>query len=154
MWNIKKKLFPKIKPQVPTGKKNIMGKLITNPIELRNVYMEEYLGRLRNRPMHPEMIEIQKLEEDLFKIRNELAKQTISEEFKMEELDSVLSALKANKARDPGGLVNELLSSAGAQLRKSLLEMFNTIKSKQVCPEFLNSADCVTIYKGKGKKMT
>ena len=64
----------------------------------------------------------------------------------------MLTALKTNKARDPAGLVNELLSSTGAKLKKTLLDLFNTIKSKQVCPEFLNGADCVTIYKGKGKK--
>ena len=64
----------------------------------------------------------------------------------------MLAALKINKARDPAGLVNELLSSAGTMLKVSLLELFNTIKLKQVRPEFLNSADCVTIYEGKGKK--
>ena len=79
MWNIKKKIFSKIKPQIPTDKKNISGKLITNPIELKKVYLDEYLGRLRNRPMHPDMLEIQKMEEDLFNIRNELSKQTKSE---------------------------------------------------------------------------
>ena len=60
MWSIKKKIFPKIKPQVSTGKRNPSGKMVTNPSELKKVYLEEYLGRLRNRPMHPDMIEIKK----------------------------------------------------------------------------------------------
>ena len=97
MWNMKKKIFPKIKPQVPTGKKNQAGKIVTNQIELKELYLEEYIGRLRNRPMHPDMKEIQIMEEDLFYLRNELARETKSEPFKMEELDNVLSSLKENR---------------------------------------------------------
>ena len=72
----------------------------------------------------------------------------------MQELEVVLASLKENKARDPAGLVNELLSCAvaGQNLKLSLLNMFNKVKSKNVCPEFLRMADCATIYKGKGKK--
>ena len=71
-------------------------------------------------------------------VRNELAKETKSDPFTQEELDNVLSSLKENKARDPGGLVNELLSSSGAQLRISLLDLFNTIKSCECRAVFLN----------------
>ena len=40
VWKTKKKLFPKIKPSLPVGKKNLKGQLITNPEELKNLYLD------------------------------------------------------------------------------------------------------------------
>ena len=33
IWNVKRKYFPKIKPSLPVGKKNMKNQLITNPVE-------------------------------------------------------------------------------------------------------------------------
>ena len=154
MWQLKKKLFPKIAPQIVTGKKDNKDKLVTDPEELKTVYLEEYLERLRNRPMHPDMLAYQVLEEELFKLRIQIAKHTTSEPWSMLELEVVLASLKEKKARDPAGLVNELLSPGvgGRNLKLSILNIFNKIKSENVIPEFMKMADCTTIYKGKGKK--
>ena len=34
IWKVKQKIFPKIKPKLSVGKKNLAGQLITNPAEL------------------------------------------------------------------------------------------------------------------------
>ena len=38
MWNVKKKIFPKIQPIKPTGKKNNKGQIITSPEGLKSLY--------------------------------------------------------------------------------------------------------------------
>ena len=43
MWKLKQKLFPKISPQVVTGKKDKHDKLVTDPELLKSIYLEEYL---------------------------------------------------------------------------------------------------------------
>ena len=137
-----------------TGKKDKNDKLVTEPEQIKSLYLEEYVKRLRNRPMHPDMMENKVLEEELFNLRLEITRNTTSAPWSMEELDGVLAKLKENKARDPAGLVNELFSceAAGQNLKYSILNMFNKVKSENVCPEFLRMADCAKIYKGKGKK--
>ena len=39
-WKMKKKYFPKLKPTLPLAKKNLKGQLITNPEELKDLYMD------------------------------------------------------------------------------------------------------------------
>ena len=72
----------------------------------------------------------------------------------MADLESVLSSLKKNKCRDPTGLINELFSteSAGKDLMKSMLMLFNSIKVNNTIPTFMKIADISAIYKGKGSK--
>ena len=37
VWKVKRKQFPKIKPNLPTGKKNLKGQIISNPVELKDL---------------------------------------------------------------------------------------------------------------------
>ena len=53
IWKIKKEDFPKIKPSLRVGKKNIKQQLITNPEELKELYLETFRYRLRHRPSQP-----------------------------------------------------------------------------------------------------
>ena len=53
IWTIKKKVFPKIKPTIQTGKRNLVDKLITNPTELKELYLKSFMFRLRHRPSEP-----------------------------------------------------------------------------------------------------
>ena len=69
MWNIKKKIFPKIAQSKPTGKKNMAGQIITNPDGLKKLYLETFVHRLRYRPIREDLEEIKTLTEILFKMR-------------------------------------------------------------------------------------
>ena len=51
IWNFKNKIVPKIKPSLPTAKKNLSGKIITNPHELKNVHLSHFHHRMRKRPI-------------------------------------------------------------------------------------------------------
>ena len=71
MWSFLKKIFPKITPGVPTGKKDRNGKIITNHLGLKKLYLETYLHRLRNRPIKPDFEELKYLKDNLFDMRLE-----------------------------------------------------------------------------------
>ena len=51
VWKIKKKLFPKLKQPIPIANKNLNGKLVTNPLELKKLYLDTFKFRLRHRPL-------------------------------------------------------------------------------------------------------
>ena len=155
VWNIKKKVFPKINQVKPTGKKNRTGQIITNPEALKGLYLETYKHRLRHRPMREDLEELKGLKEELFKLRLTAAKLTKSKRWNLNQLDVVLAGLKKNKARDPLGIVNELFKPGviGLDLKKSLLQLLNGIRDNCFIPNFTAWANISSLYKGKGDKM-
>ena len=52
MWKLLKKHYPKVSTAVPVGKKDGKGNIITNHEGLKHLYLQTYVNRLRNRPMH------------------------------------------------------------------------------------------------------
>ena len=46
MWKLKKRLWPKHKESIPTGKINHQGKLVTSPDEIKTLLANEYKERL------------------------------------------------------------------------------------------------------------
>ena len=109
VWKLKKKYFPKIKPTLPTGKKNLKNHLITNPEELKKLYIETFKFRLRHRPAKSNFLEILDLQEELFKMRLELSKKKKTPAWQMKDLEMASRSLKDGKCRDPEGLLREIL---------------------------------------------
>ena len=101
MWSLLKKNYPKSLPVVPVGKKDRKGKLITDHEQLKHLYLETYLHRLRNRPGKDDLEELRQLKLALFDTRLKNSRCKKSEPWKMEDLDEVLKDLKIEKARDP-----------------------------------------------------
>ena len=58
LWSLLKKKFPKTAHATPVGKKDRKGKLITNHMELKHLYLKTYTQRLRNRPIKEEFQEL------------------------------------------------------------------------------------------------
>ena len=73
MWKLLKKKFPKIVHQVPVGKKDSGGNLITNHAGLKKLYLDTYLNRLRNRPIKKDFEQIKEMKTDLFNLRLKLS---------------------------------------------------------------------------------
>ena len=146
MWKVLKRNFPKITNAVPVGKKDGKGNIITNHESLKNLYLQTYLNRLRNRPIKPGLEEIRKLKMELFNLRLKLSKMNKSQPW-------TINHLKKDKARDPNGLINELFKEgvAGKDFKLSLLALFNKMREEGFIPEFVQLADVATIYKGKGE---
>ena len=154
LWSLLKRKFPKSSSQVPVGKKDGKGKLITNHSELKKLYLKTYTQRMRNRPMKSDLDYLKGFKDVLFNTRLKLASMKKSEDWTIEDLEKALKALKKDKARDPNGWCNEIFKDgvAGQNLKLSLLKFFNAMKAANEIPEFVRLADISTIYKGKGKK--
>ena len=108
IWKTKKKFFPKTKPSLPVAKKNMKGQLITNPNELKELYLDTFKYRLRHRPTQPEYESLLELQEELFQLRLELAKNKKTQPWTMSDLEDALKQLKLGKCRDPAGLIRDI----------------------------------------------
>ena len=154
IWSLKRKLFPKNSEPIPIAKRNPDGRLISSKNELLNLYLDTYKHRLRHRPIKSKFVYLKQLKQKLFTQRLEIAKTRKSEPWNLEQLKSVLRELKTGKARDPHGLINEIfkIDVAGIDFQTSFLEMANEIKKNIFFPKFMQYANIVSIYKGKGRK--
>jgi hypothetical protein len=154
LWEKLKQKYPKCAPSVPVGKKDRAGNLISNHAGLKDLYLQTYIHRLRNRPMKTEFSDMKKLKDQLFELRLRLANSNKSGSWTMDDLEFILKHIKTGKARDPNGWVNDLFRNdiAGKYLKMSMLKLFNKIKLENFIPDFFRLADVATIYKGKGEK--
>ena len=154
IWKVLKKKYPRQLNVIPVGKRDRSGNIITNHTNLKHLYLETYLHRLRNRPIKTEFEEMKDLKILLFNLRMQKAKNCKTGPWNIFDLDKVLRKLKNNKARDPHGWINEIFKEgvAGKNLKISLLKLFNKIKDTGYIPKFMELADIATIYKGKGDK--
>ena len=69
MWKFLKQKYPKSVPAVPVGKKDRHGNIVTNHEGFKQLYLETYVHRLRNRPMKTEYQDIKDFKEEIFQIR-------------------------------------------------------------------------------------
>ena len=74
MWNILKKKYPKCEIAVPIGKKDKSGNIVSNHEGLKDLYLNTYMHRLRNRPVKKEYEEMKSYKDDLFDLRLRLAR--------------------------------------------------------------------------------
>ena len=155
MWKILKEKFPtRASQDVPIGKKDKSGNVITNHEGLKHLYLQTFTHRLRNRPIKHEFLDLKQMKMELFDLRLELSKYKKSKPWVLKDLENVLNSLKNDKARDPNGWVNEIFKAgvAGKNLKLSMLNLFNKMKTENHIPEFMRKADVTAIYKGKGEK--
>ena len=109
IWRQMKKAYPKKVKTLPTGVKNIEGKVIRNSQEKDNIILKHFVHRMRKRPVKENVKELHKINEDLFKKKKlKLATSVNSPPFTMQELESTLKKLMSIKSRDPDLLVCEI----------------------------------------------
>ena len=139
VWKAKKKHFPKLKPSLPVAKKNLKKQLITNPEELKDLYLDTFQYRLRHRTAQPGYESHLQLQEELFKLRLELAKKKKTSPWTLSDLEDALNKLKDGKCRDPDGLIREIFKEdvIGEDLKVSMLTMFNKMKFTGIIPSFM-----------------
>ena len=152
IWKVKKKFFPKIKPSLPAGKRNLKEQLITNPTELKKLYLETFKYRLRHRPVQPGFENILYFQKELFDLRLKISKVNKTEPWVIGDLEAAIKSLKKGKCRDPEGIVREIFmeDSMGADLKQSMLTLCNKIKQTGEIPNFMQKTNICAIYKGKG----
>ena len=64
-WKIKRKCLPKNGKALPVSKINSGGRLVSNPVELKQLYLRTYEHRLRHRPIKPGLEDIKTLKDIL-----------------------------------------------------------------------------------------
>ena len=156
VWSLKRKVFPKNKESLPFAKKNCDGKLISSHKQLKDLYLDTFVHRLRHRPIKKDFSYLKALKERLCSKRLEYCRKIKSKDWTMSSLEDVLKSLKLNKSRDPHGLLNEIFKPGvmGLDFKRSLLMLLNKLKRELHVPSFMQLADIVAIYKGKGDKLS
>jgi hypothetical protein len=101
MWAVKRKVFPKNPSSLPVAKKDVDGKVITSHQDLKKLYLETFVHRLRYRPIRDDYQVLITLKETLCNARIVLSKINKSPPWTGADLHKVLSSLKNNKSRDP-----------------------------------------------------
>ena len=137
-WGLKNKLFPKKQPNIPAAKRNIKGQLITNYTELKQLYLDHFKFRLRDRPILPKFREFEKNTEAEFKNILLKTEKNKLKDWSEPELDKVLKCLKEKQSQDSSGWANELfcLRNIGQDLKSSVLLICNKVKNTQEIPNF------------------
>ena len=149
IWKEMRKAYPKKSNPLPTGVRNVQGKVITNPKEKKNVTLEHFTHRMRKRKVKDEIKEIEALNTKLFKKRLNETKNVKSPPFEISELNKVLKSLKSGKSKDPDNYICELFKEGviGKDLKKSILLMMNKMKKEMSVPDCLRTANITILHK-------
>ena len=149
-----KKLSPKNTIDPPASKKDEYGNLVTDQEALETLYIETYKSRLQPNPVSEDMAELKYLKEYLHDIQMNIARNRITKDWTIDDLNKALKTLKNNKARDEHGHVYELFKYGGTALKNSLLKLYNLVKRKQKYPTIFQKSNISSFWKKKGKKVT
>ena len=154
VWNIKKKEFAKVAPTPPAAKIDVNGRLVTDPENLKKLYLDTFTHRLRQRPVKEDYSDLYKLQQGLLEKRLLISRDYKSDEWTEEDIMKTLNSLKNGKCKDPLGLINEIFKPpiAGTDMVKSLSLMMNSIKDQVKLPEMFRHKNVSAIYKNKGSK--
>ena len=95
------------------------------------------------------------LQESLLRKRLALSRFRKSAPWTEKDVITVMKSLKANKSKDPHGMINELFKfpNAGADLIKSITVMMNRIKEQCYVPDMVRFKNVSAIYKNRGSKL-
>ena len=153
MWKFKNKIWPKKTSALPVAKHNHKGRLVSTPKELMKVLIMEYKDRLRPRCIRSDLKKHIQTMHEVSQLKVAKAWQNKSPPFYLTEFEQGLKDLNKGRARDPEGWCAELfqLDVMGEDLKKSLLELLNQIKTTGQIPNFMKESSITTIPKPGSK---
>ena len=153
IWKQIRKSFPKKILPLPTGVKNVFGKVIINQEEKKQVILEHFRHTMRKRPAQEEVKSVIKSIEALYKKRILSAQSVKSPPFRMTNLETILKSLMVGKSRYPEDMVCEIFKDGVIviDLKESILMMFNKMKQQTTFPECMKTATITTLHEKKCK---
>ena len=97
VWKLREKYFPKKEPSAPVAKRNEEGQIITNEHELKELYLNHFINRMRDREILPSLkayeeetnLELEAVLKETSKIK--------TPDWTMKDLDNVLKKLKSKR---------------------------------------------------------
>ena len=98
VWKFKEKLFPKKLKSLPAAKYNKENQLITNHAELKRLYSEHFVHRLRQRAIVAELSEYKEEVEKEYESLLEVTKTVKSNDWNLDDLEKVLKSLKPKQS--------------------------------------------------------
>ena len=153
MWKVKRKVC-KRSSDPPMAKRDNNGNIITTPNQLKQLYLAEYIDRLRHREIKSSLIPLKELKEDLWKRRFDVMKENDCDDWSENDVLKVMVSLKSNKCRDPLGLDNILFKPGvcGPDLVAAVTLLSNLSKNSVYTPTIMRLNNISTIYKNKGSR--
>ena len=153
MWKVKSKVCKRV-CDPPMAKKDNKGNLITAPSQLKQLYIDEYVHRLRHREIKSSLDTLKTLKEDLWDRTFKILCESGSPDWTTEDVEKVLTKMKGNKSRDPLGFANELFKPGvcGPDLISAITLLANSSKNQVTTPSMLKPTNVSTIYKNKGSR--
>ena len=152
IWDVKKKLIPKITPENPSAMKDKRGNIVTDKNHIKKLLRDSYKERLEPNKIEDSLEELEQLKEFLYSQRLSKARLKLTRDWNLEDLNQVLKNLPNGKSRDLHGHTYELFKFGGTALKLSLVRMANNIKLTQRFPKILLQAKITSIWKGKSDK--
>ena len=149
LWKLRSKLSPR-PVESPTAMENKDGILLTDPVEIQKEALKYYENLFQDLPMDTEYVEVQKVKENMCKMRLRQCAENKTSAWTLDDLDQVLKQLRKGTSRDPYGYNNELFKNSGKDLKLATLTLMNKIKSQQKVPKALQLCNITSIYKNKG----
>ena len=155
IWKTLKRIFPKNTKSTPLALKDKTGNLITGYEAVKKFALKSIVKRLRKRPMHPNLKELEKRKTKLTKIRLRISSRRKSPKWSLQQMEKAIITMKNNKCRDPEGLVNEILKPgvAGKDFKLSLLSLMNKTKELIEIPRMMKTVNIALIPKPGKKKL-
>ena len=69
MWKSLKKVCPKLKPTLPSAKRNLKGKIISSQEDIKTLLEAEYKNRLRTRPLRNDLKVVENRKKEIFDMK-------------------------------------------------------------------------------------
>ena len=129
---------------------NESGKEVFGDDLIREEYKKEFMHRLREREISPDLKNYEQRTKLLCKLYVEESKTKKEPDYSEEELDKVIKKLKKNKSCGRDLIPPEIAMNWGDKLKNLSLSVINSIKSAQRTPNEWANVLISTLYKNKG----
>ena len=150
-WRELNKIDPNRKKQHPrpVAFKDFRGNFLTNHENIKMHCLSSILKRLRKRPMHPQLMELEKRKIKLSNLRLQKAKKRKTVPWTVKQMETAIKSMKNKKCRDAQGLINEILKPgvAGKYFKMSLLSLLNKTKEHLKIPQMMKIVNIALIPK-------
>lgn len=136
------------------AKRDGVSNLISAPKALKDLYLQTYSHRLRQRDISEDYRHLHSLKTHLWNRRFQNLKTKISQPWSLKDLEKVKKSLKNNRLRHPNGMINESFKPdiCDLDLKAGVLKLMNNVKTSFRIPQFMQLADITSIYKNKGSR--
>ena len=134
MWEVVNQLKGK-KTTPPSAIKNKKGKILEDPNEIKERYLEHFVDLLK--PPDASTEEEKKQEEFInmvFEEIMEMAKQQPTRYTEPDEISAAKKELKRRKCKDGSGWCNEVILDGGEEMDQSILKLFNRLEDERMLP--------------------